>query len=61
MIKLTTKEETFVKEYVTNGYVGIDAYLTAYDSTNRQTATNEASKLLKKDKIQKAIEAEEGG
>lgn len=48
---LTEKQRLFIHEYVNNGYNGVEAYLKAYDSTNRQTAYTESRKLLQIDKI----------
>lgn len=51
MIGLSEKQARFCYEYVNNGYNGIEAYLTAYNTTNRQTAYTESRELLKLDKI----------
>ena len=51
MTKLTEKQKAFCREYVANGGNGTEAYLTAYDSQNRTVASNEASKLLKREDI----------
>jgi len=61
MIDLTPKEQLFVQEYVINGFNGKRAYMKAYESENENLASTEACKLLKKVKIQDALEIEEGG
>jgi phage terminase small subunit len=58
---LTPKEQLFVNEYVTNGYNGTKAYMKAYDTDNDNVAAVNACVLLKKEKIQDALEVEEGG
>lgn len=61
MLELTPKERLFVEEYVVNGFNGKRAYMKAYNSNNENLSSTEACKLLKKQKIQDALEAEEGG
>lgn len=58
---LTSKELLFVQEYVVNGFNGKRAYMKAYKTDNENLASTEACKLLKKAKIQNALEIEEGG
>ena len=58
---LTSKELLFVQEYVVNGFNGKRAYMKAYKTNNENLASTEACKLLKKAKIQNALEIEEGG
>jgi len=61
MLELTQKEKLFVEEYVVNNFNGKRAYMKAYESDNENLAATEACKLLKKQKIQDALEVEEGG
>lgn len=61
MLELTPKEQIFVQEYVVNGFNGKRAYMKAYETDNENLASTEACKLLKKAKIQEALEVEEGG
>ena len=60
---LTEKQRRFCEEYIRNGGIGVEAYLTAYDSNSRTSATIEASRLLDNaeiikylDKLRKPIE-----
>jgi phage terminase small subunit len=53
---LTAKQMHFCEEYTRNGGVGVDAYMTAYDSQSRTSATIEASRLLANPEIQKYLE-----
>ena len=52
---LTQKQMNFCEEYVRNGGVGVEAYLTAYNSQSRQCATIEASRLLDNPEVQKYL------
>ena len=53
---LTAKQMHFCEEYTRNGGIGVDAYMTAYDSQSRTSATIEASRLLANPEIQKYLE-----
>ena len=53
---LTVKQMNFCDEYIKNGGSGVDAYMTAYDSQSRKSATIEASRLLDNPEIQKQLE-----
>lgn len=52
---LTPKQMAFCDEYLKNGGIGVDAYMTAYDSQSRRSATIEASKLLDRPEIQEYL------
>lgn len=58
---LTQKELGFVQEYLINGFNGKRAYMKAYATENENMAAVEACKMLKKPKILKALDEEEGG
>jgi hypothetical protein len=60
-MELLPKETLFVQAYLTNGYNGRQAYMTAYETDNKNVASVEACKMLKKEKIKKALDNEEGG
>lgn len=45
---LTEKMKEFCREYYSNGGNGTEAYLLAYDTDNRVTASREAHELLKR-------------
>ena len=45
---LTEKMKRFAREYFANGGNGTEAYLTAYNTENRVTASRESHELLKK-------------
>lgn len=45
---LTEKMKVFAREYYKNGGNGTDAYIAAYDTENRVTASREAHELLKR-------------
>lgn len=45
---LTEKMKVFAREYYTNGGNGTEAYLTAYNTDNRVTASRESHELLKR-------------
>lgn len=49
---LTQKQMNFCQEYIKNGGIGVEAYLAAYDSQSRTSATIEASRLLDNEEIQ---------
>ena len=49
---LTLKQMNFCEEYLKNGGNGTEAYLAAYDSNSRVSASIEASRLLDRDDIQ---------
>ena len=51
------KEVKFCEEYVKNGYKPMRAYLAAFDTENKQTASSEAYKKLRQEHIQNCIEA----
>ena len=53
---LTVKQMNFCDEYIKNGGSGVDAYMAAYDSQSRRSATIEASRLLDNPEIQKQLE-----
>lgn len=55
MVKLTEKQKAFCREYVRNGGNGTEAYLATYDSQSRVVASNESSKLLRRDDITEYI------
>ena len=59
MKNLTFKELKFIEEYLTNGFNGSGAYQVAYETDNRDVAKAEAWALLRKPKIQFAIEDSE--
>lgn len=48
---LTEKMKRFCREYYTNGGNGTEAYLTAYDTDNRVTASREAHELIKRSDV----------
>jgi phage terminase small subunit len=48
---LTEKMKSFCREYVANGGNGTEAYLTAYNSKSKVSASVEANKLLYRDDI----------
>lgn len=54
---LTEKMKQFAREYYTNGGNGTEAYLTAYNTTNRVTASREAHELLKRSDINEYLKA----
>lgn len=53
---LTEKQRRFCEEYLKNGGVGVEAYMTAYDATSRKAGAVEASKLLGNPDIQAYLE-----
>lgn len=55
--RLTEKQKNFCREYVRNNGNGIEAYLFAYDSKSKTSASIEANKLLKRDDITEYIKA----
>ena len=57
MSKLTSKQLEFCKYYLQSGHI-TEAYIQSYDTENMkdQTIYNEASKLLKNDKVAEFIE-----
>lgn len=55
--KLTAKQKAFCEAYVENGYNGTQAYLSAYDTDNYNTAKTEGNKLLKKPHIREYVSA----
>ena len=58
---LPAKRKLFVDYYISNGGSGTDAYLQAgYSVKKRTTASAAASRLLKSDEIQKAIQERTG-
>ena len=61
MLNLTQKEKEFTKHYVANGFNGAGAYRIAFQTTNNKVAQANACRLLKKDKIQQALDSEEFG
>jgi hypothetical protein len=54
---LTEKMKRFAREYYANGGNGTEAYLAAYDTENRVTASREAHELLKRGDILEYIKA----
>ena len=48
---LTEKMKRFCREYYANGGNGTEAYLTAYDTDNRVTASREAHELIKRSDV----------
>ena len=48
---LTEKMKAFCREYFNNGGNGTEAYLAAYNTTNRTTASRESFELLKRKDI----------
>ena len=54
---LTEKMKVFAREYYKNGGNGTDAYLAAYNTDNRITASREAHELLKRLDILEYIKA----
>lgn len=50
-LALTEKMKKFAREYFYNGGNGTAAYLSAYDTNNRVTASRESFELLKKPEI----------
>jgi hypothetical protein len=59
--ELNLKEQAFVSEYLLNGCNGKRAYMKAYENDNENSSAVEAHKLLKKEKIKRALDEEEGG
>ncbi len=57
-MKLTLKQETFCKEYITNGGNATQAYKKAYDcsKTKDKTINENASRLLKDSKVRARLE-----
>ena len=53
---LTIKQIEFVKEYVRNGGKARMAYMKVYNSTNKQSASVSASKLLKKPHVNEFLQ-----
>ena len=49
---LTPIQRRFVQEYAANNFNGAAAYMAATGNTNKKSASVQASKYLKKDKIQ---------
>lgn len=60
MRKLNEQQNQFVEEYVKNGFNGTDAYKAAYPNAQDATARVEACRFLKDERIQEAIDIEEG-
>ena len=54
---LTEKMKQFAREYYNNGGNGTEAYLVAYDTDSRTTASREAWVLLQRDDMKQYIEA----
>lgn len=54
---LTEKMKVFAREYYKNGGNGTEAYLVAYDTDNRVTASRESHELLKRADILEYIKA----
>lgn len=59
MKNLSIRELQFVEEYLSNGFNGSRAYQVAYKTDNTDVAKAEAWALLRKPKIQDAIESSE--
>jgi phage terminase small subunit len=58
--KLDEKQQSFVREWYTNGFNGRKAYMHAYKTNNEDSANSAASRLLASDNvyvIRKAIQA----
>lgn len=57
-MKLTSKQETFCKEYITNGGNATQAYKKAYDCSKMKdkTINENASRLLKDSKVRARLE-----
>lgn len=53
---LTQREENFCQAFVVKGMTATDAYLTAFDTKNRKTASNSAKDLKKRPRVAKRIE-----
>ena len=53
---INTKQQDFIMEYISNGFNGIQAYLSAYPNSTVKTARTNAYKLLGKDEIREEIE-----
>ena len=49
--RISEKMKSFCREYLSNGGNATQAYLTAYNTKNAQTAAIEGSKLLKNDMV----------
>jgi phage terminase small subunit len=60
-MNLSIKELKFVQEYLINGFNGKRAYMAAYETDNENMASVQACVMLKKPKILKALDEEEGG
>jgi phage terminase small subunit len=54
---LTVKQRNFCHAYIENGGDGMEAYLTAYDSTSKTSAKVEACRLLQRDDITAYLQA----
>ena len=54
-MKLNSKQENFCNEYIKNGANGTQAYLKAYKTKNEETATVNASRLLRNANVQQYI------
>lgn len=54
--ELSKRHQTFLSEYVQNGFNATKAYKDVYDPANDNVAAACSSRLLSKDKIQKALE-----
>lgn len=55
--RLTEKQKNFCREYINNNGNGTEAYLFAYDSKSKASASIEANKLLKRDDITEYLKA----
>ena len=54
-MKLNSKQENFCNEYIKNGANGAQAYLKAYKTKKEETATVNASRLLRNANVQQYI------
>ena len=54
---LTEKMKRFAREYYKNGGNGTDAYIAAYNTKNRVTASRESHELLKRSDILEYVKA----
>ena len=53
---INTKQQDFIMEYISNGFNGIQAYLSAYPNSTVKTARTNAYKLLANKEIKAEIE-----
>ena len=53
---INTKQQDFIMEYISNGFNGIQAYLSAYPNSTVKTAKTNTSQHTGKDEIREEIE-----